>query len=82
MAYLQSITMLKIIGVIWLGSVSWLRHTSCPHAASRRPGLSKNWTPAWLSATAPGSSLPMSISRMSRADDQRPSCRRYSQGEY
>jgi hypothetical protein len=41
MAYLQSITML----VIWLGSGGWFRHTSCPPAASRRPGLSRNWTP-------------------------------------
>jgi hypothetical protein len=34
MAYLQSITMLKIIGVIWLGSVSWFRHARPPLPAA------------------------------------------------
>ena len=36
-------------------------------AVSRRRGLSRNWTPASLSATATDSNLPMSISRTSRA---------------
>jgi hypothetical protein len=40
----------------------------CPPAASRRLGLSRNWTPALSCATAMGSNSPMSISRMNRRD--------------
>ena len=42
-------------------------HLKCRNpAASRRLGLSRNWTPASLSATATDSNLLTSISRMSR----------------
>jgi hypothetical protein len=73
MAYLQSITTLKIIGVIWLGCGNWFRHTSCPLAASRRRGLSRNKPRALLFATKTASNSLMFISRTSLAGDQRPS---------
>jgi hypothetical protein len=43
-------------------------------AASRRPSLLRNWTPALSSKIIAGKSWRMSISKTSRADDQRPSC--------
>src|SRR5690349_24936761 len=43
-------------------------------AASRRRGLSRNRTPALLSATTRAGSSPMSISRKSRGEDRRRSC--------
>jgi len=43
-------------------------------SVSRRPGLSRNWTPVSLSAITTGKSSPMYISRMSRGEDRWPSC--------
>ena len=48
----------------------------CHPAASRRLGLSRNWTPALLSATIADSNSHMSISRMSWDGDRRRSCSR------
>jgi hypothetical protein len=45
----------------------------CPLAASRRLGLSRNWTPASSCATTTASSLRMSILRKSRGGARRPS---------
>ena len=41
---------------------------------SRRPGQSSNWTPAFPCGTTTGNNSLMSITRMSRAGDQRPRC--------
>ncbi len=43
-------------------------------AASRRPGLSRNWTPALSCATTTARRSPVCISRMSPAGERRPSC--------
>src|SRR6516165_5662462 len=45
----------------------------CPHAASRRRGQSKNWTPVSSSRTAPVTNWHLSITRKNPADDRRPS---------
>jgi hypothetical protein len=51
-----------------------LQSRPCPPAVSRRPDLSKSKTPTSWCATTTASNSPMSISRMSRDGDQRPSC--------
>jgi hypothetical protein len=61
-------------------SESWARHhhidlgqSKWIIAASRRPGQSRNWTPALWCATPAGKSSAIFITRMSLAGDQRPS---------